>query len=357
MYRESNRKTKLRVAVGPVIDEYGGAPQHILAFKKYSTHQVYVIPPVFLRKCVIRRNTQRIRFYSQFLSKIGLSNYDIIHSHVEPWLIDLCHLLRSTKRKWVHTYHSLYFAEDYPEGLKQWQRDFSRALLETASQADAKISVSQWLHDHLYERDRIETSMIPNGVDMELCDRARPERFINKFGFKDFILFTGGLRPIKDPRAFIELAGRIPGYPFLMIGRGVNAEAIMAAYGLESPRNLFFIEEMDRGSTLDAISACRALVMTSKREGFPTVILEAMAMRKPVVAPDHSGCKEIILNREYGFLYKPDSHEDLTDKVREAYDSSSAGEKARQRVLEFYDWRVIARKTDLLYESTFYGKA
>ena len=355
MYRENNRKTRLRVAVGPVIDEYGGAPQHILAFKKYSAHQVDVIPSVFLRKWVIRRNTQRIRFYSQFLSKIGLNNYDIIHSHVEPWFIDLCHSLRSMKRKWVHTYHSLYFDEDYPGGLQQWQRDFSRALLETASQADAKISVSQWLHDHLYEQDGIVTSMIPNGVDMELCDRARPERFISKFGFKDFILFVGGLRPIKDPRACVELACRTPGYPFLMIGRGLNAKAIAENYGLNSPRNLFFIEEMDRSSTLDAISACRALVMTSKREGFPTVLLEAMAMRKPVVAPDHSGCKEIILSREYGFLYKPDSPEDLADKVKEVYDSPAVADKARQRVLEFYDWRVIARKTDALYESVFYG--
>ena len=61
------------------------------------------------------------------------------------------------------------------------------------------------------------------------------------------------------------------------------------------------------------------------------------------------------MSREYGFLYKPDYPGDLDDKVREAYDSSSVGDKARQRVLEFYDWKVIARKTDALYESVFYG--
>jgi glycosyltransferase involved in cell wall biosynthesis len=101
------------------------------------------------------------------------------------------------------------------------------------------------------------------------------------------------------------------------------------------------------------MAACKAFVMTSKREGIPTALLEAMVMGKAVVAPAHSGCKEVIHSNDYGFLYEPDSLDDLTEQTRRALLYKKIGEKGKERVLKHYDWKILSRKIDLVYERLY----
>ena len=56
--------------------------------------------------------------------------------------------------------------------------------------------------------------------------------------------------------------------------------------------------------------------MSSKYEGLPNVILEAIALKKFVISSDcPTGPKEILKNGKYGYLFKPKSHFDLTSKL------------------------------------------
>ena len=109
------------------------------------------------------------------------------------------------------------------------------------------------------------------------------------------------------------------------------------------------MNELRHEDPLDPISACKVFVMTSKREGIPTDLLEAMGMGKPAVAPAHSGCKEVMHSNDQGFLYEPDSLDDLVEQTREALVSEHTGERARERVSRNYDWKVLAKKIDLVY--------
>ena len=347
---KNTRKGQLNVAIGPVFDEFGGVSQHIFGIKKFSTHRVVEVPSKFSRT-VLGKSGRRIWLYRKLMNKIGLSRYDIVHSHIDPWFTNLCLLSRGNTCKWVHTYHSFYFEEDNPDGLKPWQKEINRALIEVASKAEKRISISRWLHDYLLETYSIQTEIIPNGVDLEECARANPDRFVNKYGDYGFVLFIGNIQPVKNPRLFVELAIRMPEVKFVMIGRNINALHLTKEYGVSIPKNLFLINEIRHEDTLDAISACKVFVMTSKREGIPTVLLEAMGMGKPVVAPAHSGCKEVIHSNDYGFLYEPDSLDDLFEQTKQALISKHIGEKARERVEKNYDWKILARKIDMVYES------
>ncbi len=339
----------MKVAIGSMFDESGGVSQHILGIEKYSSHRIHVLPSRYARK--IFRNNLIKPLYKKLIDKISLKDYDVIHSHVDPWMIDLCQSSRNETCKWVHTYHTLYFEEDYPDGFEIWRKEINNSLISVASKADIRISISRWLHDYLLETHSIETEIIPNGIDLDMCNKASPERFRKKFGIGDFILFVGNARPTKNPRLFIELARHIPEVNFVMIGKGINAIHLKKEYKLSIPENLTLMGEMMRGDTLDAISACKVFVMTSKREGIPTVLLEAMGLGKPVVVPDHSGCKEVVHSRDYGFIYEPDSIDDLLKQTGQAMKSQHIGEKAKVRILKNYDWRIIAKKIDAVYES------
>ena len=340
---------KMKVAIGPVFDEYGGVSQHIFGIKKYSTHRVFEIPSKFNRK-LISKSGRVMKLYKKIMNNTQLSHYDIIHSHVDPWFTTLCHLSRTENCKWIHTYHTFYFEEDYPNGLKIWQEKINRGLIEIASQADIKICISSWLHDYLYKKYSIQTEVIPNGVDLAECDKANPERFVKKYNLSNFILYIGNLQSVKNPKLFVELAKQMPKIKFAMIGRNLDEIHLDKEYKVLIPENLILLNEIKHEDAMDAISACKAFVMTSKREGIPTALLEAMAMGKPVVVPNHSGCKEVVCNDENGFLYDQDSFDDLLNKTRQAISPNYKGEGARERILKEYDWNVLIKKIDSIYE-------
>jgi colanic acid/amylovoran biosynthesis glycosyltransferase len=57
------------------------------------------------------------------------------------------------------------------------------------------------------------------------------------------------------------------------------------------------------------------VVLTSRSEGIPLVLMEAMARGKLVLAPGITGIPELVLNEENGFLYQPGSLEDFVARV------------------------------------------
>ena len=344
----------MKVAIGPVFDEFGGVSQHIYGINKLSSHKISVIPSKYARK-ILNKNRRAILLYKKLINQVGLSRYDIIHSHVDPWFTNLCYQSRTGTRKWIHTYHTLYFKEDYPNGLTKWQKKINKTLINIAAKADIKICISNWLHDYLYKKYSIQTEVIPNGVDFTECDKANPERFIKKYHLNDFILYIGNLQSVKNPKQFVELAMKMPKINFVMVGRNLDKVHLERECKISAPENLTLLSEIKHEDAMDAISACKAFVMTSKREGIPTALLEAMAMGKPVVVPNHSGCKEVVCSEENGFLYNQDSFDDLLNKTKQAISTNYQGESARERILKIYDWKIIARKIDTIYDSCAYN--
>ena len=352
MFQKHMERKNLNVAIGSVFYEFGGVSRYIFGIKRFSSHKVEEVPSKFVRIALNKNPLPRYArwLYKKFMNKVGLNHYDIVHSNPNPWFINLCLLSRTNTCKWVHTYHTLYFEEDHPEGLSTWQKETNRKLIEVASKADIRISVSKWLHDYLSKTYSIQTQIIPNGVELDLCDKANPGRFMKKYALSDFILFVGNINSIKNPQLFVELAIQMPEAKFVMVGRNLDEIHLLKEYGVPIPKNLILMNEMSHGDALDAISACKVFVMTSKREGLPTALLEAMGMGKPVVAPAHSGCKEVVHSDDYGFLYEPDSLDDLVEQTRQALMSDHTGEKARERVSKNYDWEILAKKIDSVYQ-------
>jgi glycosyltransferase involved in cell wall biosynthesis len=99
----------------------------------------------------------------------------------------------------------------------------------------------------------------------------------------------------------------------------------------------------------DAIIASRALVVSSFGEGLPVVIMEALALNRPVVSTRVGGIAELVEPGVSGWLVPPGSATELAAAMREALTSrpetlESMGAAGRQRVLEQHDARVEAGK-------------
>jgi glycosyltransferase involved in cell wall biosynthesis len=99
----------------------------------------------------------------------------------------------------------------------------------------------------------------------------------------------------------------------------------------------------------DALAACSVLVATSKREGLPTLVLEGMAHQKPVVVSAEPGSMEVVNQGEFGQIYPLGQIDDLVEQTQVAISIKVPSTSARQRVINEYDWRVVAPKLDALY--------
>lgn len=95
------------------------------------------------------------------------------------------------------------------------------------------------------------------------------------------------------------------------------------------------------------------VVLTSRSEGIPLVLMEAMARGKTVLAPAITGIPELVKDGETGFLYRAGSLEDFTAKIETIHSSRGALDDlrraARQHVREHFDRdRNLAALADLL---------
>jgi glycosyltransferase involved in cell wall biosynthesis len=86
---------------------------------------------------------------------------------------------------------------------------------------------------------------------------------------------------------------------------------------------------------------CDLVVLTSRSEGIPLVLMEAMAHGKTVLAPAITGIPELVKDGETGFLYRAGSLEDFTAKIKSIGSSHAALPRlqraARQHVREHFD--------------------
>lgn len=106
----------------------------------------------------------------------------------------------------------------------------------------------------------------------------------------------------------------------------------------------------------DEILAARALVQPSFAEGLPVVIMEAMALRRPVISTFVAGIPELVHPGEHGWLVPAGDAEALLHAMQACLDTPtemlrSMGEAARKRVLERHSVETEVAKLARLFES------
>jgi colanic acid/amylovoran biosynthesis glycosyltransferase len=104
----------------------------------------------------------------------------------------------------------------------------------------------------------------------------------------------------------------------------------------------------------EEILAARALALPSFAEGLPVVIMEAMALQRPVVSTFVAGIPELITSGEHGWLVPAGDVEALAAAIQSCLDAPPAivrsmGEAARARVVDRHDANREASKLAALF--------
>jgi glycosyltransferase involved in cell wall biosynthesis len=142
--------------------------------------------------------------------------------------------------------------------------------------------------------------LVPNGVDTELFrvrDRDAARRELGVEVGVPLVVVVGHLIPRKDPlfalRAFA--AGAPPTAQLAFVGDGaLRAELGQAVDRERLAERVRLVGEVPPERLASWYAAADCLLLTSRREGRPNVVLEALASGRPVLATDVGGTAELL---------------------------------------------------------------
>ncbi|MBB5519190.1 glycosyltransferase [Amphiplicatus metriothermophilus] len=228
-----------------------------------------------------------------------------------------------------------------------------RMILDAIGEADAVIAVAQALKDELVRlgAPAEKISVLRNGVDP---DRFRPQNRAavrSRLGLKGPVLLSvGHLIKRKGHDRVIAALAALPDATLLIAGEGPErARLERRARRLGVDGRARFLGAVPHEDLPALYSAADALVLASSREGWPNVLLEAMACGAPAVATAAGGTPEVVRAPEAGRLAAARTAEAVAQAVRSLLDDPPSRDATRAYA-ERHSWDDTAAGIEALFE-------
>ncbi|MCM8823077.1 MAG: glycosyltransferase [Candidatus Omnitrophica bacterium] len=210
-----------------------------------------------------------------------------------------------------------------------------------------------------------KAKVIYDGINLEYFKEDNRERIRKEFNLDSYPI-VGVVGRIVEGKGFDDfirasaiVSQRRPEVKFLIVGadhsegKGLEKELRNLSRNLNLNDKVIFTGW--RNDTTDLISAFDINVQPyTLPEGLPNVIIEAMALSKPVIATNIPGPSEIVLDGETGLLVPPCNPQALAEVIIKLLDNSTLakkmGEAGRKRVEEVFEIKKTVRKIEEIYE-------
>lgn len=320
---------------GPLNDELKALGVRVFEVRLGILRRKYfTVKGVFNRVNVMRRALKDLK-------EICLNNaIDLIYSNTTGVLVGA---LLARKTKTTHIWHVHEIIEN-PRWLKRFLGFVLRRYADkivVVSQA-VKAAWASCIPEHLF-------AVIHNGIDhLPFVDVKSTLREEINANLDDVVIgMIGRVHPWKGQDYFLKIAAKIhskhPNVRFVMVGDAF-------------PGNEYLYEKLERIKIDLGLISCVTdlgfrtdipnimcgldvfILPSILPDPFPTVILEAMAATKPVVATSHGGASEMVLDGQTGVLIPWDDEEAAYSRVKNVIENASLrkqmGDSAKERLLE-----------------------
>lgn len=267
-------------------------------------------------------------------------NPDVIHLHSSKAgvLGRIACFLLFKKKKIFYTPHGFAFLRTDVSNLTKkiyWLIEKSFQQLfggSTIACGDTEYEISKKLG---------KSYLIRNSINIDQVQ----QQFIKP---KNQVLTIGILARIttaRNPKLFNAIALRFPQYNFVWIGDGeLNHELTASNIRITG----WF---MDRNDALKKLSSIDIYIQTSLWEGLPIALLEAMAMKKPVLATNVIGNKDVVIPNKTGFLFNEiEELEPYLELLKDEETRNQFGNNAYERCLQLFDKNKNLKALASLYQ-------
>lgn len=234
-----------------------------------------------------------------------------------------------------------------------------RAMVGVAHRAQAIVAVSEALRARMIgigmPPDRIH--VLRNGVDTRMFAPAPRAEARKRLGIAldgPLVLGVGNLVAEKGFELLIATLASLPDVRALIVGDGPLRGALQRQAEASVPGRVDFRSAMPQAELRWAYAAADVLALPSLREGWPNVLLEALACGTPVVAADVGGVREIVSAEAPGRVVEGRDPGAWTRAIRSLLSSPPQADQARHYASRFGWDDVVARQCEL-YESVVRG--
>jgi glycosyltransferase involved in cell wall biosynthesis len=236
--------------------------------------------------------------------------------------------------------------------VKKVQREISSVIVCPAA---AMIEDSA----AFYGCSPVKMRIIPNGVDIEAVDRVSGEAPSHPWATKEapFVVAMGRLCPQKGfdvlLSAFAKVARDIPDVRLLVLGKGEERGRLLGmAVALGVRKRVDFPGWLPNPHAI--LSRAAVFVLSSRYEGFPNAVLEAMACGVPVVSTACPSGPREILDGGAGMLVPVDDSKAMADALENLLEDPglrvAMASRGRARVEERYSLPGMVAAYERLFE-------
>lgn len=313
---------KSRVLAISARADIGGGPEHLYTLSKglISKHIVDIACPNqhpywskysdFINGKVIEIPFRRLSILSVFTlaSHIRKHNVSLIHSHGKGAGVYGRLLSLITGRPHLHTPHGIHTA-NYGKLMRAIYFSYEKIsgflnkhiIFVSQSEQFTAQSVGLW--------KKIPSHVIPNGVrviDAPTDETKKQQlRKLNNTNRDDFVIVALSrfdiAKNMEEAARIAELLKNKAQIVFWFVGDGGNRKAVQEWCESQNIKNVRFPGFVD--NPIDYLSAADTYLSTSRWEGLPLAVLEAMSLGLPVVATDVVGNKDAVSHEYTGYLY------------------------------------------------------
>ena len=235
--------------------------------------------------------------------------FDVIHGHSSKGGAIARHVALGTEAAAFYTLHGLIMMDP---GLAPWKRRFYLTVEQGLSLRTARIIAVSPEEARAALRaglGRSRVVLVPNGIGcLELTPRAQVRA---ELGLSDDALVVGFVGRLVDQKAphvlidaFAATARRVPQARLALVGAGPLEGAMRDLAGrLGVADAILWLGERDARGVLAAFDI---FALSSRKEGLPYVVLEAMSAGLPIVATRSSGVEILVEPGENGAIVPTD---------------------------------------------------
>lgn len=260
----------------------------------------------------------------------------------------------------VHTFHGHVLDGYFSRPVRDL---FLRTERFLARRTDALVAVSDEIRDELVELGigaPEQWRVIPLGFDLSgFADRTdprvRPLRRELGLSHRDVLLgIVGRLVPIKDHATALRALARLPAHVHLaIVGDGEDRRKLedLVARLRVGERAHFLGWRMDMPEVMASFDA---VILSSRNEGSPVALIEALATGIPVVATDVGGVRSVVTDEVSGHLVAAGDDASMAEAVRSLLADPdrrrAMGEAGRAHVLKRFDQARLVSDIRSLYK-------
>ncbi|MEQ8418262.1 MAG: glycosyltransferase [Imperialibacter sp.] len=230
-------------------------------------------------------------------------------------------------------------------------------ILEPYQRSQKNIAVSRALYQTMASKGVANLTLINNLTDEEFFQPSTFQKSTALFHFA----FIGRIEEQKGIRYLIEAAALLRdadvGFTLTIGGDGSEIDNHKEkAEELGLTNHIHWLGTLSREEVKAALQACDAFVLPSIHENHPLVLLEALAMGKPVIATRCGGSEEIVAS-EVGTIVESANTQQLFEAMREFSQRSFVFEanEIRAYFLSHFSKQVITQQLEALYKEVVEG--